>query len=110
MGASEHLLIARVTNIARTVEQMKRDNLWVAGLHVGLENQPLTQCDLNRPLALVVGNEAQGLRRLVRDRCDFLINIPMHGHIQSLNAAIAGSLVLYAARTARDNLPENQHH
>ena len=110
MGASEHLLIARVTNIARTVERMQRDNLWVAGLHVGLDNQPLAQCDLNRPLALVVGNEAQGLRRLVRERCDFVINIPMYGRVQSLNAAVAGSLVLYAARTARDGLPKNQHH
>jgi 23S rRNA (guanosine2251-2'-O)-methyltransferase len=61
--------------------------------------------DLNLPLGLVIGNEADGLRRLVRDRCDFLVQLPMYGRVQSLNAAIAGSLALYAARQARQAPP-----
>ncbi len=101
MGASEHLLIARATNLARAIEKLSRDGVWVAGLHTGPGSLPLEQTDLNRALVLVVGNEGKGLRRLVRERCDFLINIPMHGRIQSLNASVAGSLALYAARTTR---------
>ena len=102
MGASEHLLIARVTNLARAIEQLHSDDVWVAGLDPGAGSHPIGQSDLNRPLALVVGNEGTGLRRLVRKRCDFLINIPMLGQVRSLNAAVAGSLALYAARSARD--------
>ena len=101
MGASEHLLIARATNLARAIEQLQSDNVWVAGLHPGPSSLPLYESDLNRALVLVVGNEGKGLRRLVRDRCDFLINIPMHGRLQSLNAAVAGSLALYSARITR---------
>ena len=102
MGASEHLLITRVTNLARTIEQLRSEDVWVAGLHPGPDSLSLNQCDLNRALVLVVGNEGKGLRHLVRERCDFLMNIPMRGRVQSLNAAVAGSLALYAARTARD--------
>ena len=101
MGASEHLLIARATNIARTIEQLRGDDVWVAGLHPGPGSLHMHECDLNISLALVIGNEDKGLRRLVRERCDFLINIPMHGLVKSLNAAVAGSLALYAARNAR---------
>jgi 23S rRNA (guanosine2251-2'-O)-methyltransferase len=101
MGASEHLLITRVTNLAHAIQQLHSDDVWVAGLHTGSGSLPMDQSDLNRALMLVVGNEGKGLRRLVRERCDFLINIPMHGHVKSLNAAVAGSLALYAARTAR---------
>jgi 23S rRNA (guanosine2251-2'-O)-methyltransferase len=57
--------------------------------------------DLNLPLGLVICNEGEGLRRLVRDRCDQLVRLPMHGLVQSLNAAVAGSIALYAARAAR---------
>jgi 23S rRNA (guanosine2251-2'-O)-methyltransferase len=102
MGASEHLLIARVTNVANAIEQLRSGDIWVAGLDPGAGSHPIGVSDLNRPLALVVGNEGKGLRRLVRKRCDFLINIPMLGRVQSLNAAVAGSLALYAARNARD--------
>ena len=63
--------------------------------------QPLGKMDLNRALAVVIGNEGSGLRRLVRERCDFLVRIPMHGRVASLNAAIAGSLALFAAVQAR---------
>jgi 23S rRNA (guanosine2251-2'-O)-methyltransferase len=62
----------------------------------------LGQVDLNRALGVVVGNEGAGLRRLVREKCDFLLRLPMRGHVQSLNAAVAGSIVLYAAWQARN--------
>jgi len=101
MGASEHLLITRATNLARVIRQLRSDHVWVAGLDPRPGSLPLDQCDLNRALVLVVGNEGKGLRHLVREHCDFLINIPMRGHVQSLNAAVAGSLAIYAARTAR---------
>ncbi len=101
MGASEHLLISRVTNLVRAIEQLRGEGVWVAGLDSGPGSQPLDQNDLNRALVLVVGNEGKGLRRLVRKRCDFLIDIPMVGRVKSLNASVAGSLALYAARNAR---------
>ncbi len=100
-GATEHLLIAQVTNLADAMRRLKQRDVWLAGLDLGPEAQPLDRLDLNLPLGLVIGNEGSGLRRLVRDRCDFHVAIPMAGQIQSLNAAVAGSVALYAARAAR---------
>jgi 23S rRNA (guanosine2251-2'-O)-methyltransferase len=100
-GAVEHLLIAEVTNLARTQEWLKNKGIWIAGLDDSPSAQELAQSDLDGPLALVVGNEAKGLSRLVREKCDWLVRIPMLGQVQSLNAAIAGSVVLVAARQAR---------
>ena len=102
MGASEHLLIARVTNLSRTIKQLQTDNLWVIGLDTNTECSALSEIDLNRALAIVIGNESNGLRRLIRNSCDSIITIPMLGKIESLNAAIAGSIALYAAREARN--------
>jgi 23S rRNA (guanosine2251-2'-O)-methyltransferase len=65
------------------------------------ESQLLGEVDLDRSLAIVVGHEGEGLRRLVRESCDFLIKLPMRGHVESLNAAVAGSVLLYAAWQAR---------
>jgi 23S rRNA (guanosine2251-2'-O)-methyltransferase len=104
MGASEHLLITRVTNLSRTIKQLQTDNLWVIGLDTNTECNALSEIDLNRALAIVIGNESNGLRRLIRDCCDSIITIPMLGKIESLNAAIAGSIALYAAREARNQI------
>lgn len=101
MGASEHLLVVRAGNMARAIEMLKQNDVWVAGLDLSPEAQRFDRIDLNRPLAVVVGNEGSGIRRLVREKCDFLLRLPMRGHVQSLNAAIAGSVVLYAAWQAR---------
>ncbi len=94
-GATEHLLVARVTNLVRTMEELKTKGLWI----VGLENVPNAQLhyqsDLKMPLALVVGSEGKGMGRLVRANCDMLIKLPMRGRIGSLNAAVAGSIILY---------------
>jgi len=96
-GAAEHLRVARVTNLVRAMEELKRRDVWVVGLENVPQAQPYHRVDLNLPLALVVGSEGQGMRRLVRERCDLLIKLPMRGRINSLNAAIAGSIVLYEA-------------
>ena len=99
-GAIEHLLVARVTNLARTLEDLKRQNTWAIGL-AGEARQDVADVDLNRALVLVVGSESTGLSRLVRDRCDLLVRLPMRGTVNSLNAAVAGSIALYAAWRAR---------
>ena len=99
-GACEHLLIAR-ENIAQTAAALKRDGIWVAGLEYRPESELLGSVNLCGPLAVVVGSEGRGMRRLVRESCDFLMKLPMRGKVDSLNAAVAGSICLYAAWEAR---------
>ena len=96
-GAVEHLRVARVTNLARAMEELKGRDIWIVGLENVPQAQPYYQADLNLPLALVVGSEGRGMRRLVREKCDLLIKLPMRGRISSLNAAVAGSIALYEA-------------
>lgn len=95
-GAVEHLRIARVTNLARTIAALKERGLWVIGLDMAGERS-YDEADLDMPLAVVVGGEGQGISRLVREHCDFLVRLPMRGQVGSLNAAVAGSIVLYEA-------------
>lgn len=104
-GATEHLLIVAVTNLVEAMRQLNQRDVWLMGLDLGPTAEPIDRLDLDRPLAVVIGNEGSGLRRLVRDRCDFLAYLPMAGQVQSLNAAVAGSLALYAARAARRARP-----
>ncbi len=100
-GATEHLLIAQVTNLAQTMRQLKEQNVWLVGLDKGEDTQMLGELDLNMALGLVVGHEGDGLRRLVRSECDFTLELPMRGQVDSLNAAVAGSVALYSAWAAR---------
>ena len=100
-GAAEHLRVAQVTNLVDAMQRLKKQDVWLFGLGLGPEAEPLDQVDLDLPLGLVIGNEGDGLRRLVRDRCDRLVKLPMFGQLESLNAAVAGSIALYAARAAR---------
>ena len=94
-GAVEHLLVAQVTNLARSLGELKSRGVWVYGLAADAE-QSYWETDLSGPMALVVGSEGTGLGRLVRESCDALVKIPMApGAVQSLNASVAGSLVLY---------------
>ena len=99
-GASEHMLIVQ-ENLSRAIEQLKKAGAWVVGLEGGEESRPLEEVPLTGPLALVVGNEGEGMRLLVRESCDFLLRLPMRGRIESLNAAVAGSIVIYQALLAR---------
>ncbi len=94
-GATEHLLVAQVTNLVRTMETLKARGLWIVGLEDVPQAQPHYQSDLTMPLALVVGSEGRGIGRLVRETCDILIRLPMRGSISSLNVAVAGSIALY---------------
>jgi 23S rRNA (guanosine2251-2'-O)-methyltransferase len=99
-GATEHILIAQETNLTRTIDYLKQQQVWVAGL-AGEAETLYTQANLTGPLALVVGNEGKGISRLVREHCDLLIRLPMHGYVNSLNAAVAGSIAVYEALRQR---------
>jgi len=94
-GATEHLLVVQVTNLVRTMEELKAQGLWIVGLEDMPQARLCYQSDLTMPLALVVGSEGRGMGRLVRETCDILIRLPMRGKISSLNAAVAGSITLY---------------
>jgi 23S rRNA (guanosine2251-2'-O)-methyltransferase len=100
-GAVEHLNVAIVTNLVTAMRRLKEEGVWLVGLDIGPEAMTLDQVDLDRPIALVMGSEGEGLRRLVRETCDMRITIPMRGHVHSLNVATAGSIALYAAWQAR---------
>ena len=94
-GAVEHLWVAQVTNLANTLSALKEEGLWIAGLEAVEDAQIYHKADLTGPLGVVVGSEGRGMRRLVRERCDFLIELPMRGRVASLNASVAGSVALY---------------
>lgn len=96
-GASEHLRIARI-NLARAMEELKESDVWIAGLDNETDARDIYTAELEPPLAIVVGAEGHGLRRLVRESCDYLVRIPMQGSVGSLNAAVAGSIALYESR------------
>ncbi len=93
-GASEYLPIARVTNIARTVEELKDRNIWTVGLDER-GKQTYDELDYNMDCALVLGAEGKGLHDLVKKKCDFLVSIPMLGKVPSLNVSVAGAVVMY---------------
>lgn len=93
-GAVELIKIVQVTNIARTIENLQQKGLWFVG--ADLESQQVIyQTDLKGPLGIVIGSEGSGLRRLVKEKCDFLVQIPMYGQINSLNASVATGVLLY---------------
>jgi 23S rRNA (guanosine2251-2'-O)-methyltransferase len=93
-GAVSHLPILEVTNLARTLEALKKGGIWIVGLD-GSAQEPIYGVDLTVPVALVVGGEGAGLRRLTREHCDLLLYIPMFGKVASLNAAVAGAIGMY---------------
>ena len=99
-GASEQLLIAP-DNLAQAIDAIQAQDAWVIGLDMDESATPLSKTNLKGPLALVVGSEGEGLRRLVREKCDLITYIPMKGKVASLNAAVAGSIVLQAAVQVR---------
>jgi 23S rRNA (guanosine2251-2'-O)-methyltransferase len=99
-GASEHMLIAQA-NLSQTIDSLKAEDVWVVGLdQAGTEIQPGSR-HLKGALALVVGSEGEGLHELTRKKCDIVLKLPMRGKIESLNAAVAGSVVLYLAYLSR---------
>jgi len=96
-GAAEHLMVAQVTNLVDAIVKLKERDVWVAGLEATPGAQQYDQADLGGSLAIVVGSEGEGLRRLVRKHCDFVLQLPMRGQVTSLNASVAGAVVLYEA-------------
>ena len=92
-GAVEHMPVCRVSNIAQTIEQLKKHNIWIVGADAG--GQLIYNAQLTGPIALVIGSEGEGLSRLVREKCDFLVSIPMVGKISSLNASVASAVAMY---------------
>ena len=96
-GAIEHVTVAQVSNLSQAIERLKADGVWVIGADPGAE-QTMYDASLRPPIALVVGGEGRGLARLVRERCDVLVRIPMHGATASLNVSVAAALVLFEVR------------
>ena len=99
-GAAEHMLVAQA-NLAQAIQELKAADAWVVGLDEGLGSKSPSEVRLDGGLVVVVGSEGQGLRPLVKSECDFLLRLPMQGQVESLNAAVAGSVVLYLAYLAR---------
>ena len=99
-GASMQFPMARVTNIAQTIEDLKQNGVWIVGTEMNADRS-FTDIDYTVPVAIVIGNEGKGIRRLVRDKCDFLVKIPMKGNFDSLNASVAGALVMYEVMRKR---------
>lgn len=99
-GAIAHLPVARVTNVAQFMEHMKAQGIWFVGADE-TATQAFDQADYNAPLALVMGSEGKGLRRLVREKCDWLVSIPMYGKLNSLNVSVAAALLFFQARRSR---------
>jgi len=95
-GAVSHVKIAEVVNIARAIEDLKQAGVWTVGL-AGDAPKRYDEVDLTVPTAVVVGAEGAGLRRLVRERCDWLVSIPMQGHVESLNVSVATGIALFEA-------------
>jgi 23S rRNA (guanosine2251-2'-O)-methyltransferase len=93
-GAAEFVPVVSVTNLARTLGLLKERGIWVVGTD-GEAEESLYSADLKRALALVLGAEGSGMRRLTRDKCDFLVRIPMAGHMQSLNVSVAAGIALF---------------
>lgn len=103
-GASEHLPVATVVNLARALRDLKNAGLWVIGLDATAARRH-DQADLTMPVVIVVGGEGMGLSRLVAEQCDVLVRLPMAGRIASLNAAVAGAITLYEAVRQRGAAP-----
>ncbi len=94
-GALAHVPLCRVTNLARSLEELKREGVWILGLAGGEGSLPIYQADLAGDVALVVGSEGSGLRPNVRRHCDMVVSIPMQGALSSLNASVAGAIALF---------------
>ncbi len=98
-GASEHMLVARETNLRRAIDRMKKVGVWVYAAEAGGTSH--TDLDLAGPVALVFGSEGKGIRRLVREGCDGAVSVPMLGAVGSLNVSVAAAVLLYEARRQR---------
>lgn len=104
-GAIEHIPVARVTNLSRTIDELKDRGVWIVGTDAK-ESDDYRNLDGGMPLTLVIGSEGKGMSRLIREKCDFLVQLPMVGHVTSLNASVAASLLMYEVYRKRHPLGE----
>lgn len=98
-GAAAHLPVARVANLASVVEELKSQGIWVYGCD--MDGQPWCQVDFSGGVALIVGSEGRGMNRLLKDKCDTMVTLPMQGEISSLNASVAGGIIMYEVARQR---------
>ena len=105
-GAIEHIGVARVTNLAAAIDELKEKGVWVFGADAGGDKQ-LYDADFAGSTAIVIGSEGNGLSRIVREKCDFIVSIPMKGKVNSLNASAAAAVLLYEA--VRQRIGEDSH-
>ena len=100
-GAAETVPFVQVTNLVRTMKSLQQDGIWIIGTDLATDDS-LFDTDLSGPLALVLGAEEKGLRRLTREACDALVKLPMHGSVQSLNVSVSAGVCLYEAVRQRE--------
>ncbi|GAA5438447.1 23S rRNA (guanosine(2251)-2'-O)-methyltransferase RlmB [Deinococcus sp. A31D244] len=100
-GATSYLPVAQTKNLPRLIEQLKQENVWVYGA-AGEAAEDVRRVDFSGKVALVIGAEGEGMRRLVREKCDALVSIPVRGRVQSLNASVAAGILLFEATRRRD--------
>ncbi len=104
-GAIEHVPVVRVTNLSRTIEELKERGVWIAGTDAK-GSQDYRRMDGTMPLGIVIGSEGRGMSRIINEKCDFLFHLPMVGHVTSLNASVAASLLMYEVYRKRYPLGE----
>jgi len=104
-GAIEHVPVVRVTNLSRTIEELKERGVWIAGTDAK-GSQDYRRMDGSMPLGIVIGSEGRGMSRIIKEKCDFLFHLPMVGHVTSLNASVAASLLMYEVYRKRHPLGE----
>lgn len=102
-GAIDHVKVAQVTNLVRTLEELKKQSFWVVGCDLQ-QSQDYRQVDYNMPVVIVIGSEGQGISRLVNKTCDMHVILPMEGHVTSLNASVATAVILYQVYNSRHPL------
>ncbi|WP_033542817.1 23S rRNA (guanosine(2251)-2'-O)-methyltransferase RlmB [Planococcus sp. CAU13] len=102
-GAIEHIPVVRVNNLSQTVDELKKRSVWIAGTDAK-ESVDYRRMDANLPLAVIIGSEGKGMSRILREKCDFLYQLPMVGHVTSLNASVAASLLMYEVYRKRHPL------
>lgn len=98
-GAAEYTKVSRVTNLSQTIEELKKEGLWICA--ADMDGDEMYKSNLKGALGIVVGSEGEGISRLVRENCDFVVSIPMRGEINSLNASVAASVIMYEALRQR---------
>lgn len=93
-GALEYVPVSRVINLAQTIDYLKKEDFWVVGTDVK-SNKYYTEIDYKMPICLIIGNEGKGISRLIKEKCDFIVKLPMKGHVNSLNASVAAAIMMY---------------